>query len=74
MRGSSCGIVTQLQRLLHPVFAARTAGIDLGAAVAEAARATAAKALRDPETALEIAVFDRTGALVARTDFRPAHG
>jgi cobalt-precorrin-5B (C1)-methyltransferase len=51
----------------------RLAGIDIGRAVAEAAWATAAGTLRDAEIALEIAIFDRQGALVARTPFRPAH-
>ncbi len=52
---------------------ARAAGIDLGAVVAEAAWAAAAKALRDPKIALEVAIFDRAGALLARTPFRPTH-
>jgi cobalt-precorrin-5B (C1)-methyltransferase len=58
---------------LEALDLARAAGIDLGATVAQAAWRTAAKALGDPEIALEIAIFDRAGALVATTGFRPAH-
>jgi cobalt-precorrin-5B (C1)-methyltransferase len=47
--------------------------INVGAQVAEAAWRTAAKALRGSATALEIAVFDRDGGLIARTPFRPVH-
>jgi cobalt-precorrin-5B (C1)-methyltransferase len=42
-------------------------------AVAEAAWITAAKVLRGSDIALEIAIFDRAGALIAKTPFRPAH-
>src|SRR6476661_2636434 len=49
---------------------AQEAGLDLPAAVAEAAWRTAAKALAGTPTELEVAVFDRQGALVARTPFR----
>ena len=48
-------------------------GIDVGAAVAEAAWRTAAKVLHDSAIALEIAVFDRDGHLLARTPFLPVH-
>jgi cobalt-precorrin-5B (C1)-methyltransferase len=58
---------------LEALEIARGAGIDLGAVVAEAAWAAAAKALRDPKIALEVAIFDRAGALLARTPFRPTH-
>ncbi|MBV9568839.1 MAG: cobalt-precorrin-5B (C(1))-methyltransferase [Hyphomicrobiales bacterium] len=51
----------------------RRAQIDIGLAVAQAAFATAAKALGNTKIALEIAIFDRQGALVARTPFRAAH-
>jgi cobalt-precorrin-5B (C1)-methyltransferase len=47
--------------------------IDVGAAVAEAAWRTAAKVLRGNAIALEIAVFDRDGHLLARTPFSPVH-
>jgi cobalt-precorrin-5B (C1)-methyltransferase len=52
---------------------ANAAGINVGAGVAEAAWATAAKALRDCDIALEIVIFDRTGQLLARTPFRKVH-
>jgi cobalt-precorrin-5B (C1)-methyltransferase len=65
--------VRQANTALEALDLARAAGIDLPAAVAEAAWATAAKALRGSDIALEIAIFDRTGALIAKTPFRPAH-
>jgi cobalt-precorrin-5B (C1)-methyltransferase len=46
---------------------------DLAALVAEAARRTAAKVLRGSGIALEIAVFDRDGHLLARTPFLGGH-
>ncbi|MFI5010995.1 MAG: cobalt-precorrin-5B (C(1))-methyltransferase [Hyphomicrobiales bacterium] len=49
------------------------AGVDIALAVAEAAFATAAETLGDAGIALEIAIFDREGALLARTPFRSAH-
>lgn len=52
---------------------AEAAGIDAGALVAEAAWVTAARALRDCDTALEIVIFDRAGQLLARTPFRKVH-
>ncbi|MGH6848344.1 MAG: cobalt-precorrin-5B (C(1))-methyltransferase, partial [Methylocella sp.] len=52
---------------------ANAAGIDLAALVAETAWRTAAKVLRASGIALEIAVFDRDGHLLARTPFRPIH-
>jgi cobalt-precorrin-5B (C1)-methyltransferase len=51
----------------------RARGVDVGREVAHAAWATAAKAMGASPTALEIAVFDRQGALIARTPFRPVH-
>jgi cobalt-precorrin-5B (C1)-methyltransferase len=48
-------------------------GFDIAVAVAEAAWRTAAKALRDSGIALEIAVFDRDGRLLARTPIRRVH-
>ncbi|MEJ1157187.1 cobalt-precorrin-5B (C(1))-methyltransferase [Prosthecomicrobium sp. N25] len=44
----------------------RAAGLDVGRLVAEAARLTAAKPLRDSGIAVEVVVFDRQGGLVAR--------
>ncbi|MGC9270596.1 cobalt-precorrin-5B (C(1))-methyltransferase [Acidiphilium sp.] len=52
---------------------AAAAGIGLGAAVARAAWATAAAVLAPAAITLEIAVFDRAGALVASSGFRPVH-
>jgi cobalt-precorrin-5B (C1)-methyltransferase len=51
----------------------RKSGVDVGGAVARAAWVTAARAMGASPTALEIAVFDREGALIARTPFRPVH-
>jgi len=51
----------------------RVMGVDIGATIAELAWETAAKALRGAPLALEIAIFDRKGGLVARTPFRAAH-
>jgi cobalt-precorrin-5B (C1)-methyltransferase len=46
---------------------------DITALVADAAWRGAAKVLRDSGIALEIAVFDRDGHLLARTPFLPVH-
>ncbi|MDW6020555.1 cobalt-precorrin-5B (C(1))-methyltransferase [Mesorhizobium sp. BAC0120] len=51
---------------------AAAAGIALGDHIAERAWRTAAAVLRRPDIALELAVFDRGGALVGRTEFRPS--
>jgi cobalt-precorrin-5B (C1)-methyltransferase len=52
---------------------ARADGLDLGCGIAEAAWRVAAKALQGTDIALEIAVFDRQGRLIGRTEFRPVH-
>jgi cobalt-precorrin-5B (C1)-methyltransferase len=52
---------------------ARAAGLDLGAAVAEAAWKTAARPLAGSGIALDVAVFDRQGQLVAATPTREVH-
>jgi cobalt-precorrin-5B (C1)-methyltransferase len=52
---------------------ANAESIDIGSAVAEAAGRTAAKVLRGSGIALEIAVFDRDGHLLARTPFLRGH-
>jgi cobalt-precorrin-5B (C1)-methyltransferase len=57
----------------HAFTMAGSAGIDLGSVVAEKAWKTAADALNTPETALEILVFDRDGALKGRHGFAPSH-
>jgi cobalt-precorrin-5B (C1)-methyltransferase len=69
--------------LITRVKTARSAGevlalasaenFDIAAPVAEAAWRTAAKVLRGGAIALEIAVFDRDGKLLARTPFLPVH-
>jgi cobalt-precorrin-5B (C1)-methyltransferase len=53
---------------------AAAAGCDLAPVVAEAAWQTAARALRNSATALEIVIFDRDGGLLARTPFRSVRG
>jgi cobalt-precorrin-5B (C1)-methyltransferase len=52
---------------------ARAEGFDIAAPVAKAAWRTAAKPLHGSGIALEIAVFDRDGNLLARTPFLPVH-
>ena len=47
--------------------------VPLGDHIAEKAWYTAAAVLRGADIALEIAVFDRDGQLVGKTDFRPSH-
>lgn len=47
-------------------------GLALGDRIAALAWKTAAKALKDPEIALEILVFDREGRLVGQTAFTPS--
>jgi cobalt-precorrin-5B (C1)-methyltransferase len=51
----------------------REAGLDLGAAVAEAAWKTAARPLAGSGIALDVTVFDRQGQLVAATPAREVH-
>ncbi len=58
----------------HAFDLAEAAGFDLAAPVAEAAWETAAKAVGAGAERLEIAVFDRAGALLARTGLRAVHG
>jgi cobalt-precorrin-5B (C1)-methyltransferase len=57
---------------LEALRLAQGAGVDLPALVARRAFETAARALNNGETELEILVFDRGGALLARCDFRGA--
>ena len=55
-------------------FAAATAeGKPLGDVVAQAAWRTAAEVLGGTDMALEIVLFDRTGALMGRTGFDRVH-
>jgi cobalt-precorrin-5B (C1)-methyltransferase len=65
--------VRQANSALEALELCRASRIDIMGVVAEAAFATAAKALGDAKIALEIAIFDRQGALIARTPFRAAH-
>jgi cobalt-precorrin-5B (C1)-methyltransferase len=57
---------------LESLRLAQGAGVALPALVARRAWETAARALDNGETELEILVFDREGALLARGDFRKA--
>jgi len=50
---------------------AQASGFDLGTPIAAAGWATAARLLDGAPIALEVAVFDRAGVLVATTGFRP---
>jgi cobalt-precorrin-5B (C1)-methyltransferase len=52
---------------------AAAANIALGDVVARAAWQTAAQVLADQKIALEVAIFDRDGALVGHAPFAPAH-
>jgi cobalt-precorrin-5B (C1)-methyltransferase len=54
----------------HAFEIAQSAGLDISRAVADAAWATAAKALSGAPGELEIVVFDRDGGLLAKTGFR----
>jgi cobalt-precorrin-5B (C1)-methyltransferase len=60
--------VLELARGADAQFAAR-----LGGLVAEAAWATAARALGDAPIALDVVVYDRSGQLVGQTEARPVH-
>ncbi len=57
---------------LEALNLAREAGVDLPGLVARRAWTTAARALNNPAVELEIMVFDRGGALLARDGFREA--
>jgi cobalt-precorrin-5B (C1)-methyltransferase len=48
-------------------------GLDIATPVAEAAWRTAAKVLQGSSISLEVAVFDRSGKLLARAPLRPVH-
>ncbi|MBL0405745.1 cobalt-precorrin-5B (C(1))-methyltransferase [Microvirga aerilata] len=61
----------QANTALEVLETASRLGLPLGDMVAQHAWRTAAKALRGAETALEIVVFDRNGALVGRVPFHP---
>ncbi|MBI3275748.1 MAG: cobalt-precorrin-5B (C(1))-methyltransferase, partial [Methylocystis sp.] len=57
---------------LEALEATRAAKIDIAAPIARAAWMVAARALKAPATELDIAIFDRQGALLARTPFNKA--
>ncbi len=64
--------VAHANSALDALLIARASGVDLAAPIAQAAWRTAAHALNQPQIALEILVFDREGALLARTPFESA--
>jgi cobalt-precorrin-5B (C1)-methyltransferase len=57
---------------LEALQIAQGASVDLASPIARAAWRTAARALETAETALEVIIFDREGAPLARTPFRRA--
>ncbi len=57
----------------HAFEIAGQANFDLAARVADAAWETAAKVLAGVDCAIEIVIFDRDGALLARSGFRRVH-
>lgn len=67
-----CEAIAGANTVAHAFALAREAGCDLGALVAARAWQSAARALDQPEIALEILVFDREGALRGRAGFAPA--
>jgi cobalt-precorrin-5B (C1)-methyltransferase len=74
--GASAGLVASFRAAISAAQVyelARAENIDIAARVAEAAWRTAAKVLHGSGIALEIAVFNREGHLLARTPFLPVH-
>ncbi|HUO55629.1 MAG TPA: cobalt-precorrin-5B (C(1))-methyltransferase [Rhodoblastus sp.] len=69
--GETAGKIRLANSAKHAFEIASDAGVALAPAVAEAAWRTAAKALHGAPSELEIIVFDRDGALLARTGFKP---
>jgi cobalt-precorrin-5B (C1)-methyltransferase len=72
--GASPDVVARVRAAntaLEVLEISREVGFDLGTPIAEAGWRTAAKLLGDAPIALEVAVFDRKGGLVATTGFRP---
>jgi cobalt-precorrin-5B (C1)-methyltransferase len=57
--------VAQANTAIEALEIAQAAGLDLPPLVARYARETAAKVLRDSEVALDVAIFDREGRLLA---------
>jgi cobalt-precorrin-5B (C1)-methyltransferase len=72
-----CAKAREANTAQHVLEIAREADLKiaeaLGDLIAEAAWATAARALGQCAIALDIAVFDRAGALVGKTEAKPAH-
>ncbi len=75
MAGASdeiAGRVAHANSALDALQIARAAGVDVAAPIARGAWETAARALDNRETELEILVFDREGGLLARAPFQKA--
>ena len=73
-QGASAEVVARVRganSALEVLELARTHGFDLGGPIAEAGWRTAARLVAGSGIALEVAVFDRQGGLVATTGFRP---
>jgi len=72
-----CGLAREANTAQHVLEIAREADLKiaeaLGDLIAEAAWTTAARVLGQCGIALDIAVFDRAGALVGKTEAKPAH-
>ncbi|TDX67103.1 cobalt-precorrin-5B (C1)-methyltransferase [Methylosinus sp. sav-2] len=67
-----CAAIEKANSALEAQATARGAGLDLAAPIAHRAWDTAAAALANPATALEIIVVGRDGAILASSGFRPA--
>lgn len=67
-----CARIAAAHMVAQAFQIAEAAGFPLGDAVARAAWTTAARALDRADVLLEIAVFDRDGALMGRAPFHPA--
>ncbi|AZG75742.1 cobalt-precorrin-5B (C(1))-methyltransferase [Methylocystis rosea] len=65
-------LIERANSALEALQIGQSAGIDLSAPVARAAWKTAARALDTADSELEIIIFDREGALLARTPFQRA--
>jgi len=65
-------LIANANSALEALQVARSAGVDLAAPIARDAWRTAARALDTAESELEIIIFDREGALLARTPFQRA--
>lgn len=73
--GADADLVTHIavaNTVSHAFQIAGESGFPLGDRIAALAWTTAAKALRTPDIALEILVFDRQGQLVGKTHFTPS--